>query len=177
MPCHGRTDKLIFDTMETDDKKKEPSLDMRKIFTYLMENGYEPHYEDDFILFDIEDNTSVLEFEDGILSLRTFFTIDEEGYDMFLEASNFAMIKSIMMRPVIMEDMKSIMFSCETICDTFGDFKRFLPRLIEFSKKGLEIHKSQMRELMRATEMLSKTMPATEDKVLETGKTRGKLLS
>ena len=152
------------------------SLTMRKVFAYLMENGYEPSYEDGYILIEIEENTSVLEYEDGILSLRTFFSIDEDGYDMFLEASNLAMIKSFMIRPVVMEDMKSIMFSCETFCDSMNEFKRFLPRLIVFSKKGLEIHKNEMRELIRAAEMLSAKMPAS-DEIIETGKTRGKILS
>lgn len=150
---------------------------MRKIFTHMMENGYSPQYEDGYILFDIEDNMSVLEYENGILTIRTFFTIDEEGYDMFLEASNFAMIKSFMIKPVIMEDMKSIMFSSETLCETLNDFKRFLPRLIEFSKKGLQIHKNEMRELLKATEILNQKMPANDDRVIETGKSRGKLLS
>lgn len=150
---------------------------MRKIFTYMMENGYEPEYEDNYILFEVEENTSVLEYENGILSLRTFFTIDDDGYEMFLEASNFAMIKSFMIKPVILEDMKSIMFSCETLCDGMNDFKRFLPRMIEFSIKGLEIHKCQVRELLKATEILSQKMPASEETFIETGTSRSKLLS
>ena len=152
------------------------SLTMKKIFTYMMESGYEPRYEDGYILFEIEDNTSVLEYEDGILSVRTFFTIDEDGYDMFLEASNFAMIKSLMIKPVVMEDMKSIMFSSETLCDSMSEFRRFLPRLIEFSKKGLEIHKNEMMELMKATEMPGTKMPVSDD-FIETGKNRGKIVS
>ena len=76
-----------------------------------------------------------------------------------------------------MEDMKSIMFSCETICDNMNDFKRFFPKLIEFSKKGLEIHKHEMKELIQATEILNKTKPATEDMIFEAGKSVSKLLS
>lgn len=152
------------------------SLSMRKIFTYMMENGYNPRYEDDYILFEIDDDTSVLEHEDGILSVRTFFTIDEEGYEMFLEASNQTMIKSVMIRPVVLEDMKSIMFSCETFCDSMCEFKRFLPKLVEYARKGLEIHKNQMKELINATEMLRAKMPASDD-FIETGKARGKILS
>ena len=164
--------------MKEENKPQKYSLDMRKIFTYMMENGYEPHYEDKYILFDIDDNTSVLEYDDGILSIRTFFTIDEDGYDMFLEASNFAMMKSLMIRPVIMEDMKSIMFSCETLCGSLYEFRKFLPKLIDFSKKGLEIHKNEMRELIQASEMLmNKKMPGSDDIIIETGKSRGKLLS
>ena len=161
--------------MKTDIKQQKE--EMRKIFTYMMENGYNPTFEDNYILFDIEDNTSVLEYDEGILSIRTFFTIDEDGYDIFLEASNLAMINSLVIRPVIMEDMKSIMFSCETICDNMNDFKRFFPKLIEFSKKGLEIHKHEMKELIQATEILNKTYPATEDMIFEAGKSVSKLLS
>ena len=152
------------------------SLTMRKIFAYLMENGYEPSYEDGYILFEIDNDTSVLEYDNGILSVRTFFSIDEEGYDMFLEASNLAMIKSFMIRPVVMEDMKSIMFSCETLCESMSEFRRYLPRLIEFSRKGLAAHKNEMKQLIRATEMLMTKMPAS-DEIIETGKTRGKILS
>ncbi len=161
--------------MKTDIKQQKE--EMRKIFTYMMENGYNPTFEDNYILFDIEDNTSVLEYDEGILSIRTFFTIDEDGYDIFLEASNLAMINSLVIRPVIMEDMKSIMFSCETICDNMNDFKRFFPKLIEFSKKGLEIHKHEMKELIQATDILNKTKPATEDMIFEAGKSVSKLLS
>lgn len=164
--------------MKEDNKSHNCPLNMLKIFTYMMENGYEPHYENNYILFDIDENTSVLEYEDGILSVRTFFTIDEDGYDMFLEASNFAMLKSFMIRPVIMEDMKSIMFSCETLCENLNDFKKYLPKLIEFSKKGLEIHKNEMKELIRASEMLlNQKLPGSEDKLIEPGNSRGKLLS
>lgn len=161
--------------MKTDIKQQKE--EMRKIFTYMMENGYNPTFKGNYILFDIEDNTSVLEYDEGILSIRTFFTIDEDGYDIFLEASNLAMINSLVIRPVIMEDMKSIMFSCETICDNLNDFKRFFPKLIEFSKKGLEIHKHEMKELIQATEILNKTKPATEDMIFEAGKSVSKLLS
>lgn len=142
-----------------------------------MENGYYPTFEDNYILFDLNDNTSVLEYENEVLSIRTFFTIDEEGYDMFLEASNFAMIKSFMIKPVIMEDMKSIMFSCETFCENMSDFKRFLPKMTEYIKTGLEIHKNEMRELLKATEMLSRKKPVIDEQGIETGISRSKLLS
>lgn len=152
------------------------SLSMRKIFRYMMEKGYNPRYEDDYILFEIDENTSVLELEDGILSVRTFFTIDEDGYDMFLEASDLTMIKSAIIRPVVLEDMKSIMFSCETFCDSMNEFKRALPKLVEYSRKGLQIHKNEMKALIQATELLRAKMPAS-DEIIETGKSRGKILS
>ena len=156
---------------------KTHSLTMRKIFACMMENGCCPTFEDGYILFDVDDNTSVLEYENGVLTLRTFFTIDKEGYEMFLEASNYAMIKSYMIKPVIMEDMKSIMFSCETFCQTVGDFKRFFPLMIEYLRKGMSVHKDQMRELLKAVEQLSYKMPAADEQVVEAGLSRRKLLS
>jgi hypothetical protein len=156
---------------------KTHSLTMRNIFAYMMENGCRPTFEDGYILFEVDDNTSVLEYENGVLTLRTFFSIDKEGYEMFLEASNFAMIKSFMIKRVIMEDMNSIMFSCETFCQTMGDLKRFFPLMIEYLRKGMTVHKTEMRELLKAVEMLSYKKPAADEQVVETGISRGKLLS
>ena len=162
--------------MKTAEKQKK-DLSMRNIFKYMMENGYEPAYEDGNITFNLDENVSVLEWSEDILSVRTFFTIEEEEYDMFLEASNNSMLRSSMMRPAIMDDMQSIMFSCETLCENMNDFKRFFPRLVILSKKGLQTHKDEMKELLKATELMSKKMPASEEPFFETGKSRSKLLS
>lgn len=131
---------------------KTQSLTMRKIFVHMMENGYFPTFEDNCILFDISGNTHVLEYDNGVLTLRTFFSIDREGYEIFLEASNSAMLKSLMVKPVVMDDTKSIMFSCETFCDNIADFKRFFPRMLEYAGKGLNIHKNEMRNLLKSIE-------------------------
>jgi hypothetical protein len=163
--------------MKADDRPENISLMMRNMFMYLMENGYKPVYEDGYIRVEVDGNMSVLEYEDRVLTLRTFFTIDEEGYEMFLEASNLAMFKSFMVKPVVMADMKSIMFSCETFCMTIGDFRRFFPMMTEFTAKGFEVHRSEMRSLIQATEMLSGKVPATDERVIETGTSRGKPLS
>lgn len=162
--------------MKTAEKQKR-NLMMRNIFRYMMENGYSPVFENDYITFNIDDNTSVLDISDGILAVRTFFTIEEDEYDMFLEASNNAMLKSYMMKAAIMEDMTSIMFSCETLCENMNDFKRFFPRLVTFSRNGLQAHKDEMRRLLQAVDILGNKMPACEDTFFETGKSRGKLLS
>lgn len=145
---------------------KTYSLTMRKIFTYMIENGYFPTFEDDYLLFEIKDSAYVLEYEDGVLTLRTFFSIDKEGYEMFLEASNSAMLKSFMVKPVVLEDMTGIMFSCETFCDSLCDFKRFFPKMVEYLVIGLDVHKNEMRKI-----------PATDDMFTEAGISRGKLLS
>ena len=158
-------------------KKQKRDLMIRNIFKYMMENGYSPVFEDDYITFTADDNKSVLDFTDNILIIRTFFTIEEDEYDLFLEASNGAMLKSNMLKPVIMEDMTSIMFSCETFCENMSDFKRFFPRLVTFARDGLQIHKNEMRELLQETDALGKKMPASEEAFFETGKSRSKLLS
>ncbi len=149
---------------------KTQSLTMRQIFTHMMENGYAPSYEDNCIVFETDDDTSILEYEDGVLTLRTFFTIDSDAYEMFLEASNGAMLKSYMVKAAVLEDKESIMFCSETFCQTFSDFRRFFPKLLQCARRGVVIHKSQMRELM------AKRKPAV-DEIFEAGVSRSKLLS
>ena len=82
---------------------------------------------------------------------------------MFLEASNYAMIKSYMIKPVIMEDMKSIMFSCETFCYNIREFRKFLPHCIHLIDESIAAHKKEMKKLVLAEEALSKTIPASDD--------------
>jgi hypothetical protein len=76
-----------------------------------------------------------------------------------------------------MADMKSIMFSCETFCTTFGDFRRVFPMMIEFTAKGFEVHRNEMRSLLEAAEMLRSKAPATDEHVIGAGTSRGKPLS
>ena len=66
--------------------EKRNGLTFRRIFRYLMEERYYPQYEKTHILFELDGNMAVLEYEEGILSVRLFFSIDEEEYDNFLEA-------------------------------------------------------------------------------------------
>ena len=126
----------------------KPDMLIRKIFQYLMENGYCPTFEKTHITFGIGDNTAVLEYEENILSIRLFFSIEEEQYEDFLEASNSSMINSFLVRTTVLNDRKNIMFSCETLCDTFRDFQRFFPRLLELLAEGLDQHKNEMKELL-----------------------------
>lgn len=128
--------------------EKKKTLTLRKMFRYMMENGYEPSYESTHILFDIEDNTAVLEYDEGFLAIRMFFGIDKEEFRNFLEASNSCMQMTYIIRPVILEDHRTIMFSCETICDTFRDFERFFPKMLVSLQEGLVAHKHQMQELL-----------------------------
>jgi hypothetical protein len=41
----------------------------------------------------------------------------------------------------------------------------------------MTVHKTEMRELLKAVEMLSYKKPAADEQVVETGISRGKLLS
>ena len=152
------------------------SLNMRSIFRCMMEYGYYPTFEKTHIQFEICDNTAVVEYEEGVVSVRLFFTIDEEIYEIFLEASNLAMIETYIVKPVVLEDMKNIMFSCEILCDTVHEFRKFLPKAIDLLKDALAAHQSKMKRLMLASEVLSKTIPATEEPAAGIGK-RNKLLS
>ena len=104
------------------------NLDMRSIFRCMMEEGYYPTFEKTHILFDLADNTAVVEYEEGVLSVRIFFSIDEEAYDLFLEASNAVMMDTFMVKPAVLDDMKNIMFSCEIPCDTAKEFRKFLQK-------------------------------------------------
>lgn len=129
------------------EKKKE--IILRNIFRYLMENGYAPTFEKTHILFDMEGNTAVMEYDEGIISLRLFFSIEEDEYRNFLEASNSCMQSVFMVRPVVLDDRKTIMFSCENICDTFKDFERFFPKMLDLLDESLKMHKFLMSLLLR----------------------------
>ena len=120
---------------------------MRSIFRCMMEDGYYPTFEKTHILFDLADNTAVVEYEEGVLSVRIFFSIDEDAYDLFLEASNVAMLESFMVKPAILEDMRNIMFSFEMLCDTQREFKKIFPRGIELLKDAIRLHKAEMKKL------------------------------
>lgn len=148
------------------------SLTMRSIFRCMMEDGYYPTYENTHIIFGFEDNLGVVEYEEGILSVRLFFTIEEDAYDLFLKASNISMSETFMVRPVLLDDMKSIMFSCETLCDTVKEFRKFFPRSLELVSEALFIHKKEMRQLIMATEGSDKTIPATDDFASMAGKNK-----
>ena len=129
----------------------------------MMEEGYYPTFEQTHIQFGLDDNIAVVEYEEGVLSVRLFFSIEEEAYEIFLEASKMMMIETFAVKPVILEDMKNIMFSCEMRCDTIKEFKKSLPWAIDKNQEALKVHKSEMKKLILAGELVSKTLPANED--------------
>lgn len=152
-------------------------LSLRSIFRVMMETGYYPTYENGHILFDIDDNIGVVEYEEGIVSIRLFFTIDEEAYDLFVTASNAAMVESLIVKTVILDDMKSIMFSCESMCDTVREFKKFFPKMIEYIQEGIAVHKDEMRKLISTKEASATSLPAMEEGYEFNISGRNKLLS
>ncbi|MBP3563886.1 MAG: hypothetical protein J6J54_05645 [Bacteroidales bacterium] len=152
-------------------------LTMRSIFQCMMEGGYRPSYEKNHILFNIEDNIGVVEYEEGILSVRIFFSIEEGTSELFLVASNAAMSETFIVKPVILEDMKSIMFSCEFFCDTVRQLRKYLPRSIELVNEALDAHKTEMKNLILADSLTSKAMPARDDLFEGQTSVRSKMLS
>ena len=147
-------------------KKKENSqktLTKLSMFKAMMEGGYYPYYNKTHIMFNHDDNPVIVEQANGILCLRMFFTIEEEAYDLFLEASNQTMLDTYIVKPVLMNDMKTIMFSCETFCYNIREFRKFLPHCIHLIDESISAHKKEMKKLVLAEEALSKTIPASDD--------------
>ena len=146
-----------------DTGKSRPTLTMRSMFRAMMEGGYYPYYNKTHIMFNHDDNPVIVEQANGILCLRMFFTIEEEAYDLFLEASNQTMLDTYIVKPVLMNDMKTIMFSCETFCYNIREFRKFLPHCIHLIDESIAAHKKEMKKLVLAEEALSKTIPASDD--------------
>lgn len=161
------TDQIYFSTMgqnkEMQTQKIRNSLNMRSIFRCMMEGGYYPKYEDTYILFNIDENMAVVEYEEGILSIRIFFSIEEDAFDLFLEASNATMLESFIVKPAVTENMKNIMFSCEMICSNVREFRKFFPLGIHHLKEAVRMHKMEMKRLILAEKISSATISATED--------------
>lgn len=143
----------------------------------MMEDGYYPTFEKTHIIFEVEDNLGVIEYDDCILSIRLFFTIDEDSYDLFLEASNITMQESYAVKAVVLDDMKNIMFSCEFPCYTEREFRKFLPKGIELLKNALDIHKEEMRKAILAESIINETLPTTDDSFGQVSSSGRKMMS
>ena len=159
-----------------EEMEKRRELTLRRIFAYLMENGYCPTYEKTHIIFGLDDNMAVLEYEESVLSVRLFFSIDKEECGNFIEASNECMVSTFMVKPVVLNDMDNIMFSCETLCDTFRDFRKFFPRMLAYLAEGLLQHKKEMKRILITEGLMKATLPVAEDMFPATGNAR-KVLS
>jgi len=142
---------------------KRSSLTLRSIFRYMMENGYYPVYEKTHITFEFKGNLAVLELDEDILCIRLFFSIEEDDYDNMLEASNACMLKTYMIKPALLDDMASLMFSCECICMTYRDFTRFFPRMTSMLEEAVGIHKEEMKQIILTEGIAKAVMPAAEE--------------
>ena len=130
----------------------------------MMEDGYSPVFEQTHIQFNLDDNIAVVEYEEGILAVRLFFSIDEEAYDLFIEASNSMMMYNWCAKAVVLDDMKNIMFSCEIPCNTATQFRDFFPRCTELLNDALMAHKAEMKKLILAGQVVASTkVPATDE--------------
>ena len=137
-------------------KKDEPrktgrSMCMRSIFRCMMEGGYYPVLEETHIVFALDGNLAIVEYEEGVLSVRLFFSIEKEHYPRFLKAGNRTMLKAFIVKPVVLNDHKNLMFSCEVFCDNVREFRKFFPRSIDMIREALHLHRLEM------------TVPATDD--------------
>ena len=140
----------------------------------MMEDGYYPTFENTHIQFGLDGNIAVVEYEEDVLAIKLFFTIDEEAYDLFLEASNMTMLETFCVKPAVLVDMTNLMFSCEMFCDNVRDLRRFLPRACDRLKGSLTAHKAEMKKLILASEVANSTLPAKDESM--TGSVR-KVLS
>ena len=162
--------------MKATDVHKAKGLSLRSIFRCMMEEGYFPVYEDSHIQFGMGENIAVVEYDEDVVSVRLFFSIDESAYDFFLEASNMMMLETYVVKSAILDDMENIMFSCEMMCNNLREFRKLLPKAIDRLNEALTVHKEEMKKIILANEVAAKTIPATDDTMAGIGKSR-KLLS
>lgn len=151
-------------------QKMGTKLNMRSIFRCMMEDGYYPTFEKTHILFSIDDNTAVVEYEEGVISIRIFYTIHEEIYDFFLEVSNITMAETYIVKPVILDDRKNIMFSFEMICGTIREFRKYFPLGIERLTETIQMHKNEMKRLILTKKVSPATNSAAEDTFITSSK-------
>lgn len=128
----------------------------------MMEEGYYPQFEQNHILFNIDDNPATLEYENGIMTVRIFFSIDENSYEMFLKAGNATMSGTIGVKPVVLREREILMFSSETMCDTLREFRKFLPKSIELIRDAVTVHKHEMKSLLKKS-VLNKDLYSHDD--------------
>lgn len=151
--------------MKTDSPFRKPGLNLTNIFRYMMEAGYYPSYEQTHIQFNLEGNLAVVECEEGIASVKIFFSIDQEQYGLFIEASNSTMLKTYIVKPTVLDDMQNIVFSFEFLCGNIRDFRKYFPQALDYLLDTLSVHKAEMKRLVSASMILTKKAPETDETV------------
>lgn len=129
-----------------------------------MEEGYHPYYETSHIIFELDENLAVVEYEKSILSVRLFFTIEEEMAQTIINVSNSVMTESQMVKPTVLDDMKNLMFSCETMCENIRQFRSFFPKAIELLEEALSIHRKEMKIMILHKSVLNQDLDSHEQK-------------
>lgn len=120
-------------------------MKLTDICRYMMEEGYYPKYEKTHLLFYIDGNMTLLEYENDILVMRVFFSINEDDFNLFMEVSDTVMLNTHTVKALVTHDRKSIMFCCETMCDNRKSLRKFLPAMISNLKAAMNQHREQMR--------------------------------
>ena len=65
------------------------------------------------------------------------------------------MLTTDIVKAVILDDRANIMFSCEMMCDTVREFKKFFPRAVGYIKEAVAEHKSEMKRILTSTDISS----------------------
>jgi hypothetical protein len=120
-------------------------MKLTDICRYMMEERYYPKYEKTHLLFYIDGNMTLLEYENDILVMRVFFSINEDDFYLFMEVSDTVMLNTHTVKALVTHDRKSIMFCCETMCDNRKSLRKFLPAMISNLKDAMNQHREQMR--------------------------------
>lgn len=136
--------------MENHGQKTSTSLSLKKIYRCMMEEGYHPYYEKTHIVFELDDNLAVVEYDRNILSVRLFFSIEEDMAQSIINVSNSVMTGSVLVKPAVLDDMKNLMFSCETMCENIRQFKSFFPKTIGILNDALNLHRKEMKIMIMA---------------------------
>ena len=76
------------------------------------------------------------------------------------------MIETFIVKPALLGNMKTIMFSFEMMCDNIREFRKFFPRAIEHLKNGILTHREEAGKLAMAEKKSSATLVATEENEL-----------
>jgi hypothetical protein len=105
-----------------------------------------------------------------VISIRIFDSLQEDIYDYFLEVSNTTMAETFIVKPVILDDRKNIMFSFEMLCGTIREFRKYFPLGIERLTETIKKHKDEMKMLIVTKKVSPATISAAEDTFMTSSK-------
>ena len=120
---------------------------IKSVCRCLMEEGYYPHLDGGYVTVRLNDNIYILEYEEGIISVMLLFSVDEEAYTSFLQASNAMHFKCTTVKAVMLDDHESLIFRSEFFCDSVRQFRKFFPRSVEMLDEAVTVHRMEMKNL------------------------------